>query len=451
VADGLEADPETAARYPRAIAFHRERAAREALDLDARDRSLADRAVAALVRAGEVALVENSEPRPAADLFERALALSGPERGWGVDQARMLANLGEARYWLAEFDAAVSPLRRALELGDGDTAIRAHASRFLGDIELSVRGNVDLASEYFESALTAARRHGDTRVLARTLLQAAWAPYWRDDLATARGMVEEALDAARAVPGSDPWAESRALITLAGIVEPQHDQEEVLALGSQALAIAESSGDRFSEATAREVVGNALRRMMRLDEAAPHLDAGVTAHRELGSRWELASALTSRGNLHRLGGRTEESLRDLREAFRLFRDLQDRSMISWAAASLARVLAPTGDIAGARAVIEEAAEVSIAQADLEADLLLAESVVLWFEHDREGSLDRAMSALAVERDRGLEPSIAAVEWWIGTLFGAEVIGGERRLDDARRLLAEQHREQALREPDLLEG
>jgi tetratricopeptide (TPR) repeat protein len=449
VADGLEADPDTARRYPRAIAYHRERAARESLDLDARDRTLADRAVAALVRAGFVALNDNSEPRPAADLYERALALWGPERAWGVDQARVLAHLGEARYWLGEYDAAVAPLRKALELGGEDPAVRSDASRLLGDIELSVRGNIDKASEYFESALAAARQQGNARTLARSLLQAAWAPYWRDDLATARAIVEEALDIARSAPGSDPWAEARALITLAGFVEPVGDQEDVLALGSQALAVAEPSGDRFSEATAREVVGNALRRMMRLDEALPHLDAAVIAHRDLGARWELASALTSRGNLHRLAGRTDEALRDLREAFRLFRDLKDRSMISWTASSLARVLAATGETAAARQVIEEAAGVAMGEGDLQSDLLLAESVVLLAERDREGALQRSTSALAIERERGLGRAVAALEWWVGRLFGADVIGGQEHLDEVRGTLAEGHQEQALREPDLV--
>ena len=449
VADGLEADPETAARYPRAIAYHRERAAREALDLDPRDRSLADRAVAALVRAADVALIDSSEPRPAADLYERALALSGPERTWGAEQAGVLAHLGEARYWLGDFDAALVPLRNALEIGADEPAIRAHASRFLGDIELSVRGNVDAAIEHFDSALAAARQQGDPRTLARTLLQAAWAPYWRDDLATARAMVEEALEIARSAPGSDPWAEARALITLGVFVERVGDQEDVLALARHALAIAESSGDRFSEATAREVVGNTLRRMMRLDEAMPHLDASVRLHRDLGARWELASALTSRGNVHRLAGRTEASLRDLREAFKIFRELQDRSQVSWTASSLARVLAAAGDVASARQVLQEAAAVTMAEADLRSDLLLAESAVLWHERDREAALERATSALSIERARGLDRSIAAVEWWVGRLFGADVIGGRERLEHVRKVLEDGHQVQALREPDLL--
>jgi predicted ATPase len=52
VADGLSGNPQMAARRPRAIAFHLEQAALASLDLNPRDRTLAERAVDALARAG---------------------------------------------------------------------------------------------------------------------------------------------------------------------------------------------------------------------------------------------------------------------------------------------------------------------------------------------------------------------------------------------------------------
>ena len=162
VADKLSEDPEVAARIPRSIAYHLEQAAKASLDLNPRDRAVADRAVEALTRAGDLAL-QTSEARPAADLFERALALTGPERGWGIREAHILAGLGEARYWLGDFESAVSPLTRSLELGgDEDASIRAHASRFLGDIELSVRGNRERAGELFDRAPGGRPRAGRT-------------------------------------------------------------------------------------------------------------------------------------------------------------------------------------------------------------------------------------------------------------------------------------------------
>ena len=80
VADRLS-EPELAERYPRTIAFHLELAARASLDLNPEDRSIAERAVDALTRAGDAAR-RRIESRAAVDLYERALALAGPESGW---------------------------------------------------------------------------------------------------------------------------------------------------------------------------------------------------------------------------------------------------------------------------------------------------------------------------------------------------------------------------------
>ena len=158
-------EPETADRYPRTIAFHLEQAARAALDLDPKDRTLAERAVDALAQAGDTAR-RRIESRAAADLYERALALAGPEEGWGVREAWILSVLGEARYWLGEFDAAEDLFRRALTLGeDGDDRVTAHASRFLADITLTLRGDDHLAWALFERSLEAARKLGDPYVL----------------------------------------------------------------------------------------------------------------------------------------------------------------------------------------------------------------------------------------------------------------------------------------------
>ena len=62
----------------RTIAYHLEQAAHASLDLDPTNRSIADRAVDALSHAGDKAR-RGIESRVAIDLYERALALSGPE------------------------------------------------------------------------------------------------------------------------------------------------------------------------------------------------------------------------------------------------------------------------------------------------------------------------------------------------------------------------------------
>ena len=118
-------------------------------------------------------------------------------------------------------------------------------------------------------------------------------------------------------------------------------------LAAEALAIAETSGDRFSIAVAHEAVGGTMRHMMRLADAESHLDAAVDAFRALGARWELASALTSRGIARRLAGEADEAVKDLLEAYRICRELKERSIITWTAAALARAHVSAGDPAAA--------------------------------------------------------------------------------------------------------
>jgi class 3 adenylate cyclase/tetratricopeptide (TPR) repeat protein len=451
VATKLSEDPDMSSRYPRSIAYHLEQAARASLDLSPADRSMAERAVEALVRAGDQAL-ETSQARAAADLYERALSLAGPEREWGVGEARILAGLGEARYWLGEFEAAVPPLTRALEIGGTDPQIRADASRFLGDIELSIRGNLERAEELLEQALAAARELGDPWTLARTLLVAGWAPYWRNNMGKAREMFEEALAVARANPEGDLWAESRALGMVATLVENEGDQEEALALSSEALAIAETSGDRFSVAVARESVGNALRRIGRLSEAEPHLNAAVDAFRELGARWELASALTSRGTLHRLAGRIDQAVKDLREGYRLCRELKERGIVTWTANQLAIALVRTGELQAAREVLEETSAIVGSGGPGSVDWLLEGEVeILLAEGDRDGALEKALELLRLERAQESVKDVAARIWWIGRVFGPDAVGGAEEMERAKSLLEETHWEAALLAPDLVSG
>jgi class 3 adenylate cyclase/tetratricopeptide (TPR) repeat protein len=449
VADVLSRDAESAARQPRSIAYHLERAAFAALDLDPHDRTLADRAVEALARAGDAAL-DGPDIRAAEDVYERALDLAGPDRSWGLREARILASLGETRYWLGEFDHAVPVLERAISLGGDDAAVRAQAGRFLGDIELSIRGNEERAHDLLEEALKAARELGDPGTVARTLLVAAWGPYWRGETDDARAMFEEALEITRANPRSDPWIESRALVGLAMLIEEHGDGLESLRVASEALAIAEAARDRFSICVAGEAVGGALRRMMRLDEAERHLDDAVDGFRELGARWELASALTSRGIARRLAGEMEGAVKDLREAFKLCRDLKERSIITWTAAALAKALIDDGDPAGARRVLAEAAEVANTGGPApEAWLDYAGVEILLAEGERDDALEKARGILAFEREDGTDKDVAARVWWIAEIFGVEAAGGADEVERARELLERTHSEQALREPSLV--
>ncbi len=450
VANKLSEDEE-ADRFPRTVAFHLEQAARAALDLDPRDRTLAERAAEALAHAGDLAR-RRIESRAAADLYERALALSGQSDAWDEREAWILSRLGETRYWLGEFEPAEGAFRRALEVGgDRSDRVCAHASRFLADIMLTIRGDAGPAEELFERALAAARRVGEPYSLARTLLMAGWAPFWQNDLVRAEAMFREALAVARLDEHRDVWAESRALVGLANVISPTGDEEEALAVGLEALAVGEEGEQAFTAAVARETVAASLRRLMRLDQAREHADAAIGTLRELGARWELASALSDRGVIHRLAGRMDEAETDLRESFLLCRDLDERALVTWTAAELARILAQRGDPASARQILgDPAARIAESEPGSATALLMAEAVTALAEGDRETALRRSLAALELERSaHGVPNPLAAQVWWTARLFGEHQVGGASEAERARRLLKERGWEQALAEPDMV--
>jgi tetratricopeptide (TPR) repeat protein len=440
-------EPETADRHPRAIAYHLEQAALAALDLEPGDRTLADRAVEALSHAGDVAR-GRVESRAAAESYEHALALAGAESGWGEREAWILKGLGEARYWLGEYEAAERAFERALEVaGEASVRVRVHASRFLADLALTFRGDLDRAAELFGHATLAARELDSDRVLARTLLMAAWVPYWRGELERARAMFEEAL----AISSEDPWAGSRALVGLASVVSPAGDEEEALGLALRALAVGEESGHAFTTAVAHEKTALCLRRLLRLDEALEHSDRAVATYRELGARWELASALDDRGVIHRLAGRLDEAERDLRESLRLSLELEERALGPWSAADLARVLVMKGDPVEARSLLDEHGSRSTpGESGPVPAVLAADAHVAYATGDAETARERSIAAVEAERRSGPAPNhLATLVWWTARLFGDDAVGGEAVAREARDRLERNHWRQALVEPELV--
>jgi class 3 adenylate cyclase/tetratricopeptide (TPR) repeat protein len=443
------AEGETAQRYPRTIAFHLEQAARASLDLNPRERDIAERAVGALALAGDIAR-RRIESRSAADLYERALMLAGDDEVWGEREARILGTLGEARYWLGEFDLAENALDRALVLGgDASDRVCAHASRFLADITLTLHGDAPRAEALFERSLAAARRVGDPFGLARTLLMAGWVPFWRNELERAEALFREALEVAGSNDAGDPWAVSRALVGIANVLSLSADEEDALAVGLEALAIGEDANQAFTAAVAHETVAASMRRLMRLDDALEHAEPAIRTFRELGSRWELASALGDRGAIHRMAGHFEEAEIDLREAFVLCRDLQERALVTWTAAELARILAVRGDTAGARQVLADpSSTLADGEPGSESALLMAGAVLALAERDRETALIKSVAALDSESGpRGVPNARAGLVWWIGSLFGSEEAGGAAAVEAARGLLEAHHWAQALCEPE----
>lgn len=444
VAEGLR--KMGADEHARQVAYHLEEAARAALDLDPADAEPRRLAVAALRRAGDLAR-RRMEVQAAIDLYDRALVMAGPEDAWGPEESRVLAGVGESRYWLGEYGPAEESLRRALEVGGDDPGTRAMAQRFLGDILLNIRGDPEGAQNLFDQALEAARELGDQWAMARTLLMAGWAPYWRDDIDGAQAAFEEALRIARENPHGDQWGEARALVALASI-SGRDGPAAALEIADEALALGREMKDPFTVATAQERRGSPLRAMWRLDEAFTASDEAVRTYRDLGARWELASALGDRGATYRLSGRLAEAEQDLRESLALCRQLGDRTLVAYTASELATILLLRGNLSEAREVAEDPSLPLGPDAPHDRTVVLwARALVALVQGNQEAARNLAVEALEIERNYGDSISKDLLTWWTGTFFGAEAAGGDDPVAEARERLEQLEYRRAFVEAD----
>jgi class 3 adenylate cyclase/tetratricopeptide (TPR) repeat protein len=322
-------------------ADHLELAAVAAADLDPGDRAPRERAADALLVAGDRAR-RRMEGRSAVDYYERALAMAGPEAAWGGREARALAGLGEARYWLGEYPAAAGALERAVALGEaaGDLAALTLAWRFQGDIAINVDADVDKAERLLARSLAAAEQLGDPRAMARTLLFAGWVPWTRRRFEEAEAIWRRVL--AMADP-EDRWSRVRALTSLSVNRDEMGDPDAAMALIEEAGALAEEMGDRFSLAIAAVQKARVLEDFGRYDEALPCFDRGIAIFSELGARWELADARAERGIAKRELGRLDEAEEDLRAAIRMSQELGERQLAGWLWRAFARLAERRGD------------------------------------------------------------------------------------------------------------
>jgi class 3 adenylate cyclase/tetratricopeptide (TPR) repeat protein len=342
-------------REPTYAAAHLERAALASIDLDPADRTVPDRAVAALADAGDRQR-RRMENRGAVDYYGRALALAGDDERYGVREARVLAGMGEARYWLGEYPGAVEVLDRAVALGTtlNDRWTLTHALRFLGDIANNVDGDLERAEALLARSLEAAEAMDDPWAIVRTLLFTGWIPWTRRRYEEAEPIWRRALEIAR--EHGDRWAEVRALTALSINRENMDAYDEAKALIDEAARLAEEMDDLFSVAVARVQHARLHEDEEEYEEALPDFEHAIVVFSDLGARWELGDALAERGIVLRELGRLDEAEDDLRQAIRISEELGERQLASWTWRALARVAEKRGDRAAADERFRRAAQ-----------------------------------------------------------------------------------------------
>jgi class 3 adenylate cyclase/tetratricopeptide (TPR) repeat protein len=327
-------------------AEHLEQAALASLDLDPAERTLPDKAASALAEAGDI-YRRRMESATAIEYYQRALALAGPEETWGAREARVLAGMGEARYWRSEYAEALAALFRAEELARAahDPWALSLALRFHADIVLNMDRDVEDAERLFARALEAAEASGDKGAIARTLLFSGWTDFMKDRFDRSVDTWERALELARGQ--GDRWAETRALTSISVARGDQDRLDEALELAEQSLAVAHDLGDQFSVGVAAVQVGRILRHEGEAERAFDHFEQAIGIFEEFGARWELADALGERGIALRELGRLDEAEADLQLSVRISEEVGERSLLPWTWRALAKISQRRGDTVAA--------------------------------------------------------------------------------------------------------
>jgi predicted ATPase/class 3 adenylate cyclase len=183
------------------------------------------------------------------------------------------------------------------------------------------------------------------------------------------------LEAMAAAPWSsnDPRLRARLLEALGGTL---WWQGEIPAMGQryeQALAIWEETGDEAEIANAHynaSFVHAVPRGVVRPDVPSDpdaigliHIEKALEIYRRLGNRRGEGNALWALGNYHYFRESPGDGVEYIREALAVFRDVGDRTMEAWSLHMLGTALLRHGEVAEARASIQDAIRHFVAAGD----------------------------------------------------------------------------------------
>ena len=325
-----------------------------------------------------------------------------------VEQAEPNLTGSEQRWWFERLALEQDNAREALEYvcdrGDGERALMLAGTiwRFWW-----ARGQLAEASRWYERALAVGANASDT-ARARGLFGAAHMAEARGDIDQARVQFEESATLLRRL-GDTRWL-ILALAHLAGTYEIS-DPQRAEAILSEALGLAEVSGDLRGAAIVKGNLGGMLLGQGDDDRAAALMEEALEGHRALG---DVYGAATSLGNLAFLAhrqGELEVAAANLHESVRLSHSIRNVLTLAWTLTVAAAVVLARGDPrAAARlcAAVEALCSAHSFEFSLAEGQLLGDTVTA-VQHALGDGLDEAWAAGAdLDVDAAVELALAAL-------------------------------------------
>jgi predicted ATPase/class 3 adenylate cyclase len=290
-----------------------------------------------LAASGEAELVER-----AFEEFLIAHAEAAEEGLQSPDQRLWLDRLG------AEHDNLRAAMSRALERGDGTTALRISLRlwKFWW-----IHGYPREGRDWLERTLALA---GSVDAAGRATAEFALGKLSLDlsDYEMAAAHFQRSLEARR--QHRDVRGEAEVLSELAMIALNRHANDEARVLGEDALKIARVSGDHRGAATALRILGMNAREQGAYARAIGLLEESLALGRALGDAAGTARIASQLGITHRLAGNPEQAQHFLATSRELHTTLGDRFALAVIASDLGHLAFDAGDVDRAIALYAEA-------------------------------------------------------------------------------------------------
>ncbi len=194
-------------------------------------------------------------------------------------------------------------------------------ARHLGNLGSAYRvlGEVQRAIEYFEQALTIARKTGYRRGEGTTLEDLGNVYRELGDVQRAIECYEQALAIAREI--GHRRGEGARLGNLGSAYRVLGKVQRAIEYFEQALAIARETGDRRNEGTTLGDSGNAYRELGDVQRAIECYEQALTIAREIGYRRSEGTRLTSLGSIYRQLGDVQRAIEHYEQALTIAREI----------------------------------------------------------------------------------------------------------------------------------
>ncbi len=194
-----------------------------------------------------------------------------------------LGNLGDAYYFLGQFDKSIEFYNKALLIAHeaGNRQWEGTQNGRLGRVHQHL-GLIEQAIDYYREALIIAREIGDRQTEAQTLGNMGVSFYYRGQIEKGNKFQEESLSIAREI--GDYQQEIIRLGNLGGAYYKLGLLDKAIKFNTKALGIARKRGDRMSECNQLSYLGNAYCAMGQVEQGINFYQEGLTLTREIGYR-----------------------------------------------------------------------------------------------------------------------------------------------------------------------